>query len=79
MLEPPPSEVLVDRPSAKFAAWYELPFFMEAYSSGKTVYFGHNGIRTKDGRWNNMPNFGTSYRDYTGDWATGESWLGAMS
>ena len=48
-----------------FAAWYKLPFFLEAIGSGKRVYFGHNGVRTQDGRYQNTPNFGLKYQDYS--------------
>jgi len=50
-----------------FASWYGLPYFMEATDGGKRLYFGHFGIRTENGRWNNMPNFKTSYSDYSAD------------
>lgn len=48
-----------------FAAWYGLPFFVVAFDGGKPVYFGHFGIRTKDGIWNNMPKFATAYADHS--------------
>jgi hypothetical protein len=49
-----------------FAAWYELPFFMEAVdSSGRRVYFGHNGVRTASGRYANTPEYGVKYKDYS--------------
>ncbi len=48
-----------------FAAWYGLPFFLVAFDGGKPVYFGHFGIRTKDGIWNNMPKFATAYSDHS--------------
>jgi hypothetical protein len=49
-----------------FAAWYELPFFLEAVdSSGQRVYFGHNGVRTSAGRYARTPEFAISYRDHT--------------
>ncbi len=48
-----------------FASWYELPFFLEAVSGGKRVYFGHNGVRTADGRYANTPEFGVRYKDYS--------------
>jgi hypothetical protein len=49
-----------------FANWYELPFFMEAFSGGKRVFFGHMGIITSDGsRWGQMPNFKTRYPDFS--------------
>jgi len=50
---------------ATFAAWYGLPFFLVAFDGGKPVYFGHFGIRTKDGIWNNMPKFATAYSDHS--------------
>ena len=49
-----------------FAAWYGLPYFMEARDRhGNRLYFGHFGIRTADGRWKNMPNFRRAYDDYS--------------
>lgn len=58
-----------------FAAWYELPFFMEAVDRhGARIFFGHNGIRTKNGRYANTPHFGSRYRDYTGEWQPGDDW-----
>src|SRR5262249_39734157 len=49
-----------------FAAWYELPFFMESMDSGgKRVFFGHNGVRTSAGRYANAPEFAIKYKDYT--------------
>lgn len=49
-----------------FAAWYELPFFLEAVdASGKRVYFGHNGVRTVSGRYAQSPEFAIAYRDTT--------------
>lgn len=50
---------------ATFAAWYGLPFFVVAFDGTKPVYFGHFGIRTKDGIWNNMPRF-AAYADHSG-------------
>jgi len=48
-----------------FAAWYELPFFMESVdSTGKRVYFGHNGVRTSAGRYASSPEFAIKYVDY---------------
>jgi hypothetical protein len=48
-----------------FAAWYELPFFLEAVDSqGRRVYFGHNGVRTADGRYASTPEFAIAYRDH---------------
>jgi hypothetical protein len=49
-----------------FAAWYELPFFMESMdSTGKRVYFGHNGVRTAAGRYASSPEFGVAYADHS--------------
>jgi hypothetical protein len=51
---------------ATFASWYNLPFYIEAYDpSVGRIYFGHFGIRTKTGRWGNMPRFKSAYTDYT--------------
>lgn len=49
---------------ASFAAWYNLPFFVTAYDGGTAVHFGHFGIRTQSGIWNNMPRF-SQYADYS--------------
>ncbi|HEU0029927.1 MAG TPA: hypothetical protein VFQ53_04785 [Kofleriaceae bacterium] len=54
-----------------FSAWYELPLFFEAQDSqGRRVFFGHNGVRTADGRYAQSPEFGIQYKDYTSstDW-----------
>lgn len=49
-----------------FASWYHLPYFMEGVDRhGRRLYFGHFGIRTRDGRWGNMPSFRTRYPDYS--------------
>jgi hypothetical protein len=49
-----------------FAAWYELPLFFESIDSNRNrLYFGHFGIRTANGRYQNTPRFATQYRDYT--------------
>ena len=49
-----------------FAAWYGLPFFMEAIdSSGTRVYFGHNGVRTASGRYASTPEYAVLYRDHS--------------
>ena len=42
---------------ASFAAWYNLPFYIVSFDGGQPVYFGHFGIRTADGIWNDMPKF----------------------
>jgi hypothetical protein len=49
-----------------FAAWYELPLFFESVdSTGKRVFFGHNGVRTSAGRYASSPEFAISYKDLT--------------
>lgn len=49
-----------------FAAWYQLPFFMEAVDQhGTRVFFGHNGVRTAAGRYAGTPEYGVAYRDYS--------------
>jgi hypothetical protein len=49
-----------------FAAWYELPLFLESQDSqGRRVYFGHNGVRTLGGRYASSPEFALAYRDHT--------------
>jgi hypothetical protein len=51
---------------ATFAAWYGLPFFMEAMDShGTRIYFGHNGVRTASGRYAGTPEYAVLYRDYS--------------
>ncbi len=50
---------------ATFAAWYELPFYMEGVSSGQRIYVGHNGVRTASGRFAGTPEFAIVYKDYT--------------
>ena len=55
-----------------FAAWYELPFFMESMDAGgKRVFFGHNGVRTSAGRYAGSPEFAIKYKDYS----TSSSWM----
>ncbi len=49
---------------ATFASWYGLPFIVAAWDSGP-VYFGHFGIRTKEGKYGSTPNFKTAYSDYS--------------
>lgn len=50
-----------------FAAWYGLPFYMEAMdSSGTRIYFGHNGVRTANGRYASTPEYAVVYRDHSG-------------
>lgn len=49
-----------------FAAWYGLPFFMEAVDgSGRRVFFGHNGVRTAAGRYASSPEFALRYADHS--------------
>jgi hypothetical protein len=49
-----------------FAAWYGLPFYMEAIdSSGARIYFGHNGVRTAGGRYASTPEYALVYRDHS--------------
>ncbi len=50
---------------ATFAAWYHLPFYLEAMDGSKRVFFGHFGVRTRSGRWGSMPKFAQYYKDYT--------------
>ncbi|MBE7451410.1 MAG: hypothetical protein HS111_21685 [Kofleriaceae bacterium] len=53
-------------PRITFAAWHELPWFMEsATSTGTRVYFGHNGVRTASGRYAQSPEFGVAYADHS--------------
>ena len=50
-----------------FAAWYELPFFLEAVdSNGQRVFFGHNGVRTANGRYASTPEYAIQYADHSG-------------
>ncbi len=48
-----------------FASWYNLPFFMEARDKDGRLYFGHFGMRRADGKFGNMPNFKTRYKDFS--------------
>jgi hypothetical protein len=58
-----------------FAAWYELPLFFESVdSTGKRVYFGHNGVRTSTGRYASTPEFALKYSDKTSTWTPGSAW-----
>lgn len=51
---------------ATFAAWYELPFFLESVSSsGQRVFFGHFGIRTATSKYGRTPDFAYAYSDYS--------------
>ena len=49
---------------ATFASWYELPFIVSAWDGGP-VYFGHFGIRTKNGKYAKTPRFKSAYQDYS--------------
>ncbi|MBX3161501.1 MAG: PPC domain-containing protein [Deltaproteobacteria bacterium] len=58
-----------------FAAWYELPFFLEAVDGqGSRVYFGHNGVRTQAGRYASTPEFAIKYKDHTSTWTQAAAW-----
>lgn len=47
-----------------FAAWFNLPFFMEAIDGRRVRMFaGHFGFRTMTGKYSNFPNFKAAYRD----------------
>jgi len=49
-----------------FAAWYGLPFFLEAQdAAGTRVFLGHFGFRTATGRYKNTPEFRTRYNNYS--------------
>jgi len=50
---------------ATFASWYNLPFYMSAYSGGQMVYLGHFGWRTAAGKYSGSPDFKTRYKDYS--------------
>jgi hypothetical protein len=52
-----------------FASWYELPFFMSAWSSTHgNIHSGHPGILdSSGGRISGTPNYRTAYEDYTDD------------
>ncbi|MDQ3366127.1 MAG: hypothetical protein M3680_11940 [Myxococcota bacterium] len=58
-----------------FAAWYELPLFLESMDSqGRRVYFGHNGVRTSAGRYAASPEFALKYKDHAKTWSRGAAW-----
>lgn len=48
-----------------FAAWYGLPFYLEASDAEGGIYFGHFGMRREDGRFARTPNFRDRYADHT--------------
>jgi hypothetical protein len=50
---------------ATFAAWYNLPFYIEGYDGKTRVFFGHFGVRTKSGNWGSMPHYTSWYKDHT--------------
>ncbi len=57
-----------------FAAWFKLPFFMEAIDgAGTRVFAGHFGFRTKNGSYKNFPLFKTRYRDHSSS-ASASNW-----
>ncbi len=57
-----------------FAAWFKLPYFMEAIDgAGTRVFAGHFGFRTRTGLYKNFPLFKTRYRDYSAT-ATATNW-----
>jgi hypothetical protein len=60
---------------ATFAAWYGLPFFIEAVDSNKQrVFFGHFGWRTASGRYLSSPLFKSWYKDYSKGSYTAANW-----
>lgn len=57
-----------------FAAWFNLPFFMEAIDGSRVrVYAGHFGFRTREGRYRNFNEFKTLYKDHSAT-ATASNW-----
>jgi hypothetical protein len=49
-----------------FAAWYELPLFFEAADAqGTRIYIGHNGVRTRTGRYAGTPDYAIAYADHS--------------
>ncbi len=60
---------------AAFAAWYQLPFYLEAYDRGQPIYLGHFGFRNADGSlFSRTPNFARAYADHTTSWQSGRTW-----
>jgi hypothetical protein len=58
-----------------FAAWYELPLVLETQDErGRRVYFGHNGVRTAEGRYAQSPEFAIKYKDYSTSTAWMQRW-----
>jgi len=61
-----------------FASWYELPFFMQAWSSTYgNVYSGNFGVvNSSGGRISGTASYASSYEDYTDDFAgQSNSWI----
>ena len=51
-----------------FAAWYGLPLQFEALDDhGKMIYFGHFGVRSRQGAASGFPEFAVKYKDYSGN------------
>ena len=60
---------------ATFAAWYNLPYMLQAIdSTGTRVFMGHFGWRTVDGRYKNSNLFKSWYQDYSGGSYTAANW-----
>jgi len=60
---------------ATFAAWYRLPFFMEARDARGRLFLGHFGFRRADGTiYASSPKYKTLYKDYTATWRAGQAW-----
>ena len=60
---------------ATFAAWYGLPFYMQASDKGKAIYIGHFGFLDADGNsFGGSPAFKTRYDDFSGTWQYGDPW-----
>ncbi len=49
---------------ASFAAWYNLPFYMVA-GGNPVVYFGHFGIRTASGPWDQTVLLAQAHKDFS--------------
>ncbi len=49
-----------------FASWYELPFYLTAWSNGSNLHFGHFGAWRDDAPDSRFSNYRTRYTDYTG-------------
>lgn len=58
-----------------FAAWYRLPFFLEAADAQGRIFLGHFGFRRANGNiYNSSPTYQTLYQDHTATWRTGQPW-----